>query len=130
MNGCGHVVSRCDRMSITKLGNKCAIHIWVCDWPIYIYTYIHISMVSIYCAYWNLRDCVIDVSDIFEAFQKWFESLWWVCSLESHLSTYANLDFALLSYFLYDLYFMYLYRLRISWLCSRVGILLSQYGIV
>jgi hypothetical protein len=36
MNGCGHVVSRCDHMSTAKLGNKFAIYIWVFDWSIHI----------------------------------------------------------------------------------------------
>lgn len=37
MNGCGHIDSRCDHVLTAKLGNKCEILIWVCDWPKYVF---------------------------------------------------------------------------------------------
>jgi hypothetical protein len=44
-----------------------------------------------YWAYLNFNIWVIWVSDTFLFFQKWLESFWFICPLESHLSTYGNL---------------------------------------
>ena len=46
---------------------------------------------SMYGAYLNLHVWVIWAFVTFLLFQKWLESLWFICSLDSHLSTYGNL---------------------------------------
>jgi hypothetical protein len=43
-----------------------------------------------YWAYLNFKVWVIWASDILLFFQKWLESLWFICSLASHFSTYGN----------------------------------------
>ena len=42
-----------------------------------------------YWANWNLRSYRICASVVCWVFLKWFDSLWWISSLKSHLSTYV-----------------------------------------
>ena len=47
-----------------------------------------------YCVYHNSSVCVNCVPYMLEGFQKCLDSLWLIRSLETHLSTYDNLDWA------------------------------------
>ena len=44
-----------------------------------------------YWVHWNLRVCVNWASVIPVTFEKWLESLWFICLFNSHLSKYGNL---------------------------------------
>ena len=68
----------------------------------------------IYWAYRNLKVCVICAVEFYVAFQKWFESIWLNCSLDTHLSTYVNLYFAIRNSCLRWYLFMYVWKLWIS----------------
>ena len=50
-----------------------------------------------YWAYLNFKVWVIWVSITFLFFHKWLESIWFICLLDSHLSTYGNLCWAVLT---------------------------------
>ena len=62
-------------------------------------------------------------------FQNWLESLWWIWSLDVHLSMCVNLNCAhLSSWFLCSLS-MYVCRFRMAPMWVLVGTPLSQYGV-
>ena len=73
---------------------------------------------------------MIWASVVLRFFQNWLESLWFIWSLNVHLSMYVNLDCAsLYSWFLCSL-LMYVCRFRIAPVWVHVGTPLSQYNIV
>jgi hypothetical protein len=83
-----------------------------------------------YWAYLNFKVWVIWASDIVLFFQKWLESLWFICSLVSHFSTYGNFRRALaISRLLCSLVMNLCIFLRAP-SCVAVGQLASQYGVV
>ena len=63
-------------------------------------------------------------------FQKWLESIWLICSFDSHLLMYGNVlladEFSRFS----CSFVMYVRRLRTVPSCVAVGQLASQYGVV
>jgi hypothetical protein len=83
--------------------------VWVGYWPKDVSRWF-----PMYWAHQNYSVCIICTFEMPLAFQKWFDSLCWICTLETHLSTYVNLFFKLRSSCSWwDLY-VYVCRLHIS----------------
>lgn len=76
MYGCEYAESRCGHVSIVWFEHN--VQGWLED---------AISMVSHVLDVVGFHVCVICVSDMLGANQKWFESLWSIWSFKTHLST-------------------------------------------
>ena len=61
--------------------------------------------------------------------QKWLESFWFICSFDSHLSTYGNLRLASRVSRDSCSFVMNVLRLRMAPLCVVVGQLANQYRV-
>ena len=107
--GCVHVDSSCGHVLIAwfwhsvglGLGGLLAIRCFLGGFP----CIEHIKIIVF---------CIICTSEMPLAFQKWFDSLWWICTLETHLSTYVNLFFKMRSSCSQWNLYMYVHRLHIS----------------
>ena len=108
---CGfeHVDSKCGHVSMVLLGHSVQL-----GFEYKLGQTMCLRWLPIYCAYQNFRVCVIWASTVPGFFKIWLESLWFIWSLDVHLSMYVNLDCASLnSWFLCTL-LMYVCRFRIA----------------
>lgn len=81
------VDSRCDHVSIVLFGHNVQIRFgWVVDHRIFL------QCLPIYWVSQSFSVCIICVFEMPCVVQKWFESLWFISSLNNHLSTYENFD--------------------------------------
>ena len=83
----------------------------------------------IYWAYLNFSVWVICASLTLSFIQKWLESFWFICSFESHLSTYGNLCFAISVFRDSCSFVMNVFRLHMAPSCVDVGQPANQYGV-
>ena len=79
-----------------------------------------------YWAYLNFKVWVIRASITFSFFQKWLESFWSICLLDSHLSTYGNLFWATLTSRLSCSFVTNVCKFLMAPSCVEVGQLASQ----
>ena len=125
MWGFEHVESKCGHVSMVLLGHNVQF-----GFGCILGQKMFLRWFPMYWAYLSFSVCVICASIIHGFFQNWLESLWLIWSLDVHLSTYMNFDWASPSYFSLWSLFMYVCRLRIAHVCVPVGIMLNQYGVV
>ena len=83
-----------------------------------------------YWVYPNFRVCVIWAFVVMGFFHHWLESLWFIWSLDVHLSMYINLDCVILSSWFLCSLLMYVCMFRMALVCVPVGTPLSQYGTI
>ena len=79
-----------------------------------------------YWAYLNIKVWVIWESVILLFFQKWLESFWFICSLDSHFSTYGNLVWAILTSLLSCAFVINVCEILMARSCVAVGQFASQ----
>ena len=125
MCGFEHVESKCGHVSIVLLGHSVQF-----GFGYKLGLKIFLRWLPIYWAYRNFRVCVIWASVDSRFSQNWLESLWLIWSMDVHLSTYVNLDWANLSSRFMCSLLMYVCRLRIAPIWAPVGTPLSKYGMV
>ena len=83
-----------------------------------------------YCAYLNFRVWVICMLGTCLLFQKWLESVWLICSFDSHLLTYGNFLLADVFSRFSCSFVMNVWRFWMAPSCVVVGQLASQCGVV